>query len=64
MTAREADRTIASGQPVRVVWPLYHESGIITIARRDRYNIYTADGGVYDRADTELVKPIPPIVAR
>jgi hypothetical protein len=57
MTTKQADKAIESGKYVRVCWPKYgpFEVSEIRIIRRDRFNIYTSDGAMYDRKDTELV---------
>jgi len=57
MTTKQADRAIKSGEPIAVEWPDFRSHATIVIVRRDRHNIYTADGGKYDRADTVISIP-------
>ena len=54
MTPRQADRVIRAGVPVRVWFPRYGETGELLFVRRDRWNIYSADGGSFDRGDCKL----------
>ena len=56
MTTRQADRLI--GKEILVRFPTYHQEGPLTIVRR-RFRsstVETADGGVFDCRDMELVK--------
>lgn len=54
MTPRQADKLIKSGQPVEL--RMYGEVFVAVIVRRDRWNIYLADGAVMDRGDCEVIK--------
>ena len=54
MTPKEADKIIKLGDSVAVYSKHFGESFIKIFIKRDRWNIYSADGGVYDRADLEL----------
>ena len=56
MTTREADRIIRAGQPVTVHNPFYGETFTAVFVRRDRYNIYTEEGGKFDRKELQLQK--------
>ena len=51
MTTREADQIIKSGQPTTVRSTEYEETFAATFVSRSRYDIHSADGGVFDRAD-------------
>lgn len=59
MSPREADRIIRSGQPVTVRNEHYDETFTAEFVRRDRWNLYTADGGIYDRTELQVVRPVP-----
>jgi len=57
MTTRDADNAIKSGAPVRVCWPKYGpDQADIIIVRRDRWNLYTADGQKFDRGEVQLIQ--------
>ena len=56
MTPREADRIIKAAQPVKVSSRLEPEGFTALFVRRDRWNIYSADGGVFDRGELTLQK--------
>ena len=56
MTPRQADQLIKSGKPVTVHNATYGETFTITIVRRDRYNVYTDTGGVFDRVELQVIK--------
>ena len=55
MTPKQADKLIKSGQPVELR-SMYGEVFVAVIVRRDRWNIYLADGAVMDRSDCEVIK--------
>jgi hypothetical protein len=57
MTPKQADGLIKSGKPVTVFNIVYKESLTITITGRNRWDIYTSDGGVMDRGDLEILEP-------
>lgn len=56
MTPREADKIIKAGKPVMVTTHLDHEPQEITLVSRDRWNVRSATGGVFDRGDMKLVE--------
>lgn len=57
MTPREADRAIKKGEPILVTTVLARETPfVVTLVGRDRWNVETADGGLYDRGDMWLVE--------
>lgn len=55
MTPRQADKLIASGKPV-TLFNRFHNETIqeIVLIRRDRRNVYGADGQKFDRGELEL----------
>ena len=55
MTTREADRVIRAAQPVAVQSRDFNETFTATFVRRDRHNIYSDTGGVFDRDELKLV---------
>ena len=55
MTPRQADQLIKNGKPVRVHNATYGETFTILLVKRDRYNVYTDTGGVFDRAELQVV---------
>ena len=57
MTPKQADKIIASGQPVTVKSEEYGESFMVTFTERNRHSITSADGGIYDRSDLTVVPP-------
>lgn len=59
MTTTQADKIIKAGQPVKVRGPLDPRGFVAVFVRRDRWNIYSADGGTFDRGDLVLVTPHP-----
>ena len=59
MTIKQADRVIKSGELIMVRWPKFDSEGIIRIVRRDRYDIYTDTGAIFDRGDTEFISVYP-----
>ena len=56
MTPRKADQIIKKGKPVTVHNAIYNETFTRLFIRRDRRNIYSSDGGVFDRSDLEVIK--------
>lgn len=58
MTPREADRIIKKGQPV---WVRSYLNDVFeaVFVRRDRRNIYTADGGTFSRDDLQILPTEP-----
>jgi hypothetical protein len=56
MTTRQADQIIRKGQPVTVRDTHFNEVFTTTFVRRDRWHLYTAKGGVYERGDLTLLK--------
>jgi hypothetical protein len=56
MTTRQADRLIKSGEKVKVHNATFNETFEIVIVSRDRWNIETKDGGLFDRKGLEIVK--------
>ena len=58
MTPRQADKLIKAGKPVTLHNAFYDETMTdVVIVRRDRWNIYLADGAVMDRGDCEVIAP-------
>lgn len=55
MSIRQADKIILANVPVTVRNTVYGETFTRTFTRRDRYSIYSNDGGVYDRAELEIL---------
>ncbi len=56
MTPREADKIIKAGRVVTVSnIRRPNEKFSRFFVKRDRWNIYSADGGVFDRGELELV---------
>ena len=57
MSPIEADRIIKAGNPVTVHNPFFGETMTdVVFVRRDRFNIYTEDGGKFDRGELRIVK--------
>lgn len=56
MTPREADKIIKAGKPVTVTTNLDHKPSEVMLVSRDRWNVRTADGGVFDRGEMKLVR--------
>lgn len=56
MNTREADKIIKAGKPVTVHNPVYAETFTVKFVRRDRYNLYSENGGKFDRAELKIVK--------
>lgn len=54
MTTHEADKIIARGEPVTVRSRDFDEEITARFTRRDRWSIYSAAGGVFDRGDLEI----------
>ena len=54
MTTQQADKIIKSGKPTIVHNEFYRETFSAVFVRRDRRLIYSADGGVFERADLQL----------
>ncbi len=55
MTPRQADKVIASGKPT-MVKDAYGDRWSAVFTKRDRRNIETADGGLFDRAELQIVQ--------
>jgi hypothetical protein len=55
VTTREIDKLIKADKSVQVYFPEYRETAILHIIRRDRWNVYTDNGGKFDRSDMELI---------
>ena len=55
MTPKQADKLIRTAQPVTVYNADYDETFTRTFVRRDRLYIFSADGGVFARAELEVV---------
>ncbi len=56
MTPRQADKIIKEGKKVTVMSTQFTELLPDKLfVRRDRWNIYSEDGGVYDRGDLEII---------
>lgn len=55
MTPREADKLIKTGKLTIVKNNFYNETFEAIFVNRDRYNIISRDGGVYDREELEIV---------
>lgn len=53
MTPRQADRIIRAGRPVAV--RTMGETFTALFISRDRWNLYTDHGAVFDRGELELV---------
>lgn len=56
MTTKQADKLIADRKLITVKSKYYDEQFTVVFNRRTRFNIYTVDGGCFDRKDLELVK--------
>lgn len=56
MTPREADKIIKAGKPVMVTNQFEDKPFKVVLVSRDRWNVTTADGGVFDRGDMKLVR--------
>lgn len=56
MTTREADQIIKRGKSTTVYNKIFDETFTTIFISRDRYNLYSADGGVYDRSELVIVK--------
>lgn len=56
MTPAQADRILKAGKPVRVIGRLDPQGFVAVFVRRDRWNLYTADGGIFDRGDLQISK--------
>jgi len=58
MTPRQADKLIAGKTPVTLHNTHFNETfGPVIIIGRDRWNVFTTDGGTYDRGELEVVAP-------
>ena len=55
MTPKQADKAIETGKEITVHNPHYNETFTKLFIRRDRWNIYSADGGTFDRGDLNIV---------
>ena len=55
ITPRQADKIIKDGQPVKLR-SIYGETFEAIFTSRDRWHMYTADGGKYDRTDMEVIQ--------
>ena len=55
MTTREADKIIKQAKPVTVHNSHWDETFTATFVKRDRYLIYSEDGGVFERDELEVV---------
>ena len=55
MTPRQADKIIKEGKPVKVYNRVYLETFEAVFVKRGRYLIESEQGGLYDRADLELI---------
>jgi len=55
MTPAKADKIIREGKPVTVHNARYDETFTKTFVKRDRYSLYSDDGGVFERSDLEIV---------
>ena len=55
MTTREADKIIVRNQLTTVHSKHFDETFAKLFIKRDRWNIYTQDGGIYDRNDLEII---------
>lgn len=56
MTTKQADQLITSTQEVTVKSREYDNVFQASFVSRDRFNITAADGGLYDRADLEVIQ--------
>lgn len=56
MTTREADKIIKNQQPTTVYNSFYKETFTKVFVRRDKFKLYSADGGVFERKELEIVK--------
>ena len=55
MTTKQADKIIRTGAPVTVRSSHTGETFNAVFIARDRYDIRSATGGIYDRADLTVV---------
>lgn len=56
ITPRQADKLIKSGKPIRVLGRLDGDQAYeLTFVGRDRWHVYTQDGGKYDRTDLTVM---------
>ena len=57
MTPRDADKIIKYGKPVTVHNTHFDETFTKVFVKRTRYLIMSADGGVFERDELEIVAP-------
>lgn len=55
MSPRQADAIIKAGKPVTVHNAGFGETFTAIFVKRDRWNIYSSDGGKFDRGELEIV---------
>ena len=55
MSPREADKIIKAGKPVRCMDTFFKQEMTLLFVARDRWNIFTDTGGVYDRGELEVL---------
>jgi len=56
MTPRQADQIIKLNKPATVHNTFYNETFTATFIKKDRWNIHTSTGGVFDRGELIIVK--------
>lgn len=54
MTSKQADKLIRSGEKVTVVNSFYNEEITTVFISQDRHNVYSIDGGKFDRAELTI----------
>lgn len=55
MTPKQCDKLIKSGESVVLRDPNWDETFRAVVVSRDRFSLRTADGGLFDRGDLEIV---------
>ena len=55
MTPRQADAVIKADRPITVQNTKYGETFTATFVSRDRYDLYTDTGSVYDRGELTII---------
>jgi len=55
MTPKQADKLIAQGSAITVRSREYQETFTAVFIKRDRRSIETSTGGLFDRADLEII---------
>ena len=56
LTTKRADQLVKSGKPVTLFNEFYNETFTIVLVKRDRFNVYSAEGGKFDRKELQEIK--------